>query len=99
VREWQHVALVWDNDVACSIYVDGYLIHKEDLTQLSVSDWFVPPSPSSWSLGRTYKSSHYGYFLGYLSDVVVFKRALSVTDIGQLMGEDRFSRYCCCCCS
>lgn len=84
--EWFHLALVWIEDsskIKFSMYVNGKQYLHDDKNKKS----WNPSNSKTWDIGGTTYEWKYGYFLGYVSDLMVFNSALSSPEIGQAMGR------------
>lgn len=86
--KWFHLALVWDNELSnkynFKMFVDGKQYLLEEKAEAKI--WNQSNS-ETWDIGGTTDEWKYGYYLGYISDLMVFNSALSDQDIGQAMGK------------
>ncbi|XP_031573116.1 uncharacterized protein LOC116307107 isoform X2 [Actinia tenebrosa] len=85
--KWFHLAIVWNNEVSSSRYefqmfVDG----KQQLKVDNDKQTWNQINSETWDIGGTTYEWKYGYYLGYISDLMVFNSTLSSQEIGQAMG-------------
>jgi hypothetical protein len=83
-NSWHHVVGVWNNSGSLKIYVDGFLAgENNNLPALNLyeCDGSFLASLGIYSQGLYEKE---GFFKGQMSNVIVYNKALSVQEIGNL---------------
>ena len=71
INEWYHVIASYDRDGDLSVYINGRLAGKSDISKVGDIDNAAP-----FRIGTLWKQ----YFPGNIADVRVYKRALSASD-------------------
>lgn len=79
---WHHVACV-SNGTAYALYIDG-VSQALTITGANSGNWFSDLAGDTWSIGMLNRPTPYASFNGSLSEIMVFNRALSATEVKQL---------------
>ena len=74
--EWQHIAVVCDGETAI-FYIDGM-----EKSRAAAKGPLAPNPKQDFKLGQGYHSGR--YFQGFLSDVRIYRKALSLAELAEL---------------